>query len=188
MAPEVLYRVCYGTTKPSDFHKSLLTVRPAILHEYERHRVKQCDYPAIIPATAVDEASNSDQTKATRASVRGTYVSGLTDGDIWRIDIFEGPEYKRINVKVHPLSNVGDSEGNGNVEATEPVDVKTYVWIADRNNLEDAEWDFADFVRTKMARWTGGWEEYEGKWTYREVRASIQGEMGGAVGFNKWID
>jgi hypothetical protein len=177
MAPEVLYRVCYGTTQPTDFQKSLLTVRPAILRGYERRRVKDCDYPAIIPADSTKRKNLTPEAiAASTPSVRGTVVSGLTDGDIWRLDIFEGPEYERINVDAHPLMRAKEDDSS---EANMPVRVQTYVWIATRTQLEDGEWDFADFVRTKMARWTGGWEEYEGKFIYREVRASIQGEVRG---------
>lgn len=35
--------------------------------------------------------------------VRGTLVTGLTDGDVWRLDIFEGAEYVRRGVRVSVL-------------------------------------------------------------------------------------
>ena len=197
MAPEVLYRVCYGNTKPTAFQKSLLTIQPAVLHGYSRHRVKLCDYPAIIPvkqmpasaASAANTCSNivpqsrvpgkkepSESPKSpvksnveffgpqplADASVRGTYVSGLTDGDLWRLDVFEGDEYERSFVDVQPLVNIGRADGTGNVEG-EPVLVQTYVWVSSRSRLEDREWDFDDFVKTKMARWVDRGEEYEGE-------------------------
>ena len=96
-------------------------------------------------------------------SVRGTVVTGLTQGDVYRLDIFEGSEYRRERVEVYPLEVVGDETGQGNVEAAEPVRAQTYVWIAGNDLLEPGEWDFADFMRTKMSRWAGTDEEYQGE-------------------------
>lgn len=154
MAPPVLQRVIWGSqTPPTPAHASLLHVRPAILHAHRRHRVQHADYPAIVPV-------------ATSSSVRGTLVEGLTDGDIWRLDIFEGSEYQRQKVKVNVLLQNGDSSsrqtGMGelsqneqdNVEANE-VEAETYIWIAGAHRLDPEEWDFVEFVRDKMKRWVG---------------------------------
>jgi len=153
MSEEVLYRVCYGSPTPSNFQKSLLTTQPAILHSYRRHKVRSGDYPAIIDSP--------------ESSVRGTYVRGLTEGDIWRLDIFEGDEYERRRVKVKTLKEVGDDKGRGNIEGEE-VEVETYVWIAGKGMLEDGEWDFEEFRREKMHRWVGQRNDYDG-----ELRPSI---------------
>ncbi|KAL8637879.1 MAG: hypothetical protein Q9228_004903 [Teloschistes exilis] len=150
MEPLVLYRVIYGTSNPSSFQKSLLTVKPATLHHHRRHRVRFCDYPAIIPTAP---AANS--------SVRGAYVRGLTDGDIFRLDIFEGVEYERRKVKIRVLEKEGDEvTGEGNVEGEE-VEVETYVWIAGQAALEEGEWDFGEFRREKMGSWVDAREEYD---------------------------
>src|SRR6186713_2175264 len=91
MAPPVLHRVIWGPSPPSTaVQKSQLSIRPAILRQFQRHKVRYADYPAILPANA-------------QASVRGTLVTGLTDGDIWRLDIFEGSDYKRRKVSVRVL-------------------------------------------------------------------------------------
>lgn len=148
MAPQVLHRVCYGSPNPTAFQKSLLTIQPAILHSYRRHKVRDCDYPAIIPLAG--------------ASVRGTYVQGLTDGDIWRLNVFEGDQYTREKVRIKLLKKVGDEQGQGNVEGQE-VEAETYVWADGTKDLENGEWDFAEFRAQKIARWIGGNEEYEGK-------------------------
>jgi len=167
MAPQVLYRVCYGSATPSANQKALLTIRPAILHSFCRHKVRNCDYPAITP----DEST----------TVRGTYVQGLTAGDLWRLDIFEGDEYSRKKVKVKVLDKVGDEKGRGNIEGDE-VEAETYVWIAGEHLLEKVEWDFGEFQRDKMRRWVGGRDE-----EYSEVddavKASGQDPTGGR-GFN----
>ncbi|MCJ1238743.1 hypothetical protein MMC14_006734 [Varicellaria rhodocarpa] len=141
MAPQILHRVCYGTTSPTPFQISSLTIHPAILPNYCRHKVIHADYPAITPSSLPS------------SSVRGTIVSGLTDGDLRRLDIFEGDEYERRKVKVRFLElGVGVSE--------EEVEVETYVWVAREEGLEEGEWDFEEFTREKMGRWVGN-EEYD---------------------------
>lgn len=123
---------------------------PAVLHGYQRHRVRHADYPAILPIKG--------------SSVRGTYVTGLTDADIWRLDIFEGSEYRRDKVKIRILTTVGDSDGKGNVEGEE-AEAETYIWHSDSGKLEGREWDFTEFQREKMRFWVGakGEGEYAGR-------------------------
>ena len=96
------------------------------------------------------------------SSVRGTFVQGLTDGDIWRLDIFEGDQYSREKVRVRLLDKVGDEDGRGNVEGDE-VDAETYIWVDDKEDLEKGEWDFAEFRRNKLHRWSDGNDEYGGR-------------------------
>ncbi|KAF2716535.1 hypothetical protein K431DRAFT_13249 [Polychaeton citri CBS 116435] len=151
MATQVLHRVCHGSTSPDNpvYATHNLKTYPAILHNHRRHRVKNCDYPAVIPAT-------------TESTVRGSYVTGLTENDIWRLDIFEGDQYAREKVKVKILTTVGDEKGEGNVEGEE-VEAETYIWIAPKHELEEVEWDFAEFQREKMRFWVGA----EGEAEYR---------------------
>ena len=153
MVPEILARVCG--------HKGKWTVQPAILHEYRRHRVAGADYPAIIPTP--------------NANVRGTYVTGLSRSDIAKLDIFEGSEYKRVDVKINVLDVIGDLDGKGNVEGAE-FDVQTYVWISRVLYLEDKEWDFAEFQKGKMRRWIESHEEFEGK-NFEELKKQFVGRM-----------
>lgn len=148
MAPQVLHRVIFGTTKPEPAQASRITIVPAILINYMRHRVSDCDYPAIIPSP---EAG---------ACVRGTYVRGLTAADLWRLDLFEGDQYNRVKVKLRLLRNDGGED--------DEVEAETYVWADGSVDLEDGEWDFEEFRREKMSRWIGDDEEYEG-----ELRPSI---------------
>ena len=150
MAPPVLHRVIWGSqTPPTPAHASLLHIRPAILHAHRRHKVKGADYPAILPVSS------------TSSSVRGTLVEGLTDGDIWRLDIFEGSEYARRKVKVLALQDKDKGEGMGDLSQNEEdniegeIEAETYIWAAGSHRLEPEEWDFAAFVRDKMKRWVG---------------------------------
>ncbi|KAL8830957.1 MAG: hypothetical protein Q9191_001137 [Dirinaria sp. TL-2023a] len=161
MATQVLYRVCFGTPNPTRFQKNLLTIRPAILHSYCRRKVEGCDYPAVIPSPG--------------SSVRGTYVQGLTEGDLGRLDIFEGDQYIRQNVRVRLLNVVGDESGKGNVEGQE-AEASLYVWVDANDGLEDGEWDFAEFMRDKISKWIGSSDEYE------EVDQAVRAEGGDPTG------
>ncbi len=131
------------------FLASKVVIRPAILHDYCRHKVEFCDYPGIVPEKG--------------HSVRGTYVTGLTDGDIYRLDSFEGPEYNRQKVKVSVLKEDGQTEG-------EEVEAETYVYIAGKDQLEDQEWDYDEFRLEKMHRWADQSDEYQGElWRERQI-------------------
>lgn len=157
MAPPVLHRVIHGSTKPERWQKDLITVRPALLQNYRRHKVKHCDYPGILPVNS--SGSNASSSTIT-ASVRGTLVTGLTDGDIWRLDIFEGDQYTRQVVKVKLLSDstaLDATVDESNLESliVDEVDAETYVWCAPREELEEEEWDFEEFKREKMWAWVG---------------------------------
>lgn len=162
MAPGVLHRVIHGTHDPEPWQKSLLTVRPALLRSYRRHRVRNADYPAILPHN--DEEGSS-------SCVRGSVVSGLTEGDLYRLDIFEGSQYSRQKVKVQVLKDVGldeaaaddnggDDNNNNNyynnkTRVVEEVEAETYVWLEGIETLEPKEWDFEEFKRDKMKAWMG---------------------------------
>lgn len=145
MAREILYRVCYGTSSIQEHPKlkklaSGLSIRPAILHNYCRHKVLDADYPAIIPQQG--------------HTVRGTYVTGLTDSDIAHLDIFEGSEYERKNVKVVLLED-GQEKG-------EAKEAQSYIWSSGVDRLEKKEWDYEEFRKTKMHRWADTSDEFEG--------------------------
>jgi len=191
MAPQVLSRVT-GHSLTS------LTIRPAILPDYRRHRVRQADYPALLPQSG--------------STVRGTLVSGLTDNDMFRLDRFEGDEYARRPVRARILpaekgqsaSEAGSAETvlsvDAGVEAPkdgqkngyqsednlgEEVACETYVWNAPESSLEDAEWDFDEFVREKLWRWAGSDNEY------REVDDAVrekQEDGGDPTGGRNFLD
>jgi len=146
MAPEVLHRVCYGSNFAADPAKvklaATLIIKPAILHEYCRHQVEMADYPGIIPEKG--------------HTVRGTYVTGLTDGNIRNLDRFEGSEYDRREVSVALLKL--DSEHN--LVEKDEVQTETYVFTGGADRLKKEEWDYAVFRKKKMHRWADKSEEY----------------------------
>jgi hypothetical protein len=166
MAPRVLSRVCFGPNLPDSTTSRLssLAFSPALLPGYRRHRVRHADYPGII--------ENKE------AEVRGTLVSGLTDGDMWRLDTFEGNEYVRKKVKVKILKVDKNKSGSAERDGVLPpstthdsskvedgdVDAETYVWIGGSFTLDPAEWDFDEFVREKMWRWVDEDGEKEGEY------------------------
>ncbi|KAK1144369.1 hypothetical protein N8T08_005522 [Aspergillus melleus] len=209
MAPQILHRVIHGNPSPEPWQKALLTFKPAVLHGYRRHRVRGADYPGIIKVpgssegSSLDETSNSTtgtasasgsgsgsglgpQTEGAQTipegSVLGTVVSGLTDGDIHRLNIFEGPDYVKEPVTVRILQETlsmdgsshdglahahDDSDGGKHLrdvldaagaefaDEGEEVRADTYVWVGGEGKLEEAEWDFEAFKRDKMAWWVG---------------------------------
>ncbi|KAI6712939.1 hypothetical protein JHW43_004498 [Diplocarpon mali] len=156
MAREVLNRVIYGVSKPlpssPQYTLSLsLKISPALLPSYCRHKVQHADYPGIIP-----DASRE---------VRGTYVTGLTEGDIWRLDRFEGSEYDRQDVVVTLLSEEADGRAVETEGKAEERRTQTYVYTAGEERLEKKEWDYEVFRREKLHRWADASDEYRGKST-----------------------
>lgn len=147
--PQMLSRVIYGTTTPEPWQCKNLCIRPAVLHDYCRHQVKYADYPGIIA-----EAGKC---------VKGTYVTGITDMDIWRLDAFEGGEYKREVVTTKILNDDG-TEG-------EDVECSIYVYRYE-HGLVKAEWDFEQFVKEKLHHWVGESKEFAGQ-------SDSDGEEGG---------
>lgn len=165
MAPAVLHRVCHGSSSPTNpiFATHNLRTHAALLPNHQRRRVKSADYPAILPHPT--------------STVRGTYVTGLTDSDIWRLDIFEGSEYERVKVKCKLLEPQPPKTFSGIVtsgeervqlgsvfgaDGREEVEAETYLWIGGEARLEEREWDFEEFQREKMRFWVG--EEASGEY------------------------
>jgi hypothetical protein len=174
MAPGVLYRVIYGNAHPEPWQQKLITVRPALLESHRRHRVKYMSYPAIVPRTG--------------SSVRGTVVTGLTQGDIYRLDIFEGDQYRRKKVKVKVLTKVGLDEsiqsGEAEEQASEEVEAETYVWKDDLDELEDGEWDFEEFKRERMRFWMGEGSSEESNIEVDEGFADVDNAIAAAKGID----
>ena len=146
MAPEVFYTVCYRSEKVPKAISDLHTFTDAVLHGYSRRRVEGQDYPGMMPEEG--------------HSTRGIYVTGLTKANISKLDYFEGEEYERRKVKVKLLLKAGNAKGEGNVEGEEK-EADTYVYLY-KNQLEEREWDFDEFYREKMSRWTRGGHVFDG--------------------------
>lgn len=145
MAREVLHRVIYENDGLSDPVKAKLAaklrIRPAILHDHTRRRVRYADYPGMIPLAG--------------HTVRGTYVTGLRDIDIRRLDMFEGGQYERQKIRCHIITEDGKSTG-------EECVAETYIFTEGDEHLENREWDYEEFRRDKLYRWSGQSEEFKG--------------------------
>lgn len=154
MVPQILHRVIFYNDNPPASVKSILTIRQALLENYSRRAVRYATYPGIIPQKD--------------SWVLGTYVTGLTDQHIQRLDRFEGDQYTRKHVKVRLLEEAGQQTNEDGTTETryvegQEVDAETYEWSDSLANLEDAEWDFQEFKETKLHRWVRTNEEYAGE-------------------------
>jgi len=127
MAPEVLFSVIYGRKNPGKVFEDLHTFHPAILDNHARRVLAFADYPGVVPQEG--------------ESVQGVYVTGLTDANMERLDIFEGSEYVREKVKVRLLEN-------GETRETE-----VYIYLH-AEDLKEGEWDFEHFKKEKLALWS----------------------------------
>ncbi|KAJ5619499.1 hypothetical protein N7510_003483 [Penicillium lagena] len=164
MAPQVLHRVIYGCSDLDPNNKTPPRFQPAVLHGYRRYRVRDEEYPGIVAAT---ETGDADSVGDSQMSVLGTLVSGLTDSDIRLLDDYEGSEYVRERILVRTadkslgLASSGEKASAdmsllhafNTAEATNEVSAMAYVWVAGRERLEEAEWDFQTFTRDKLSWW-----------------------------------
>lgn len=161
MVPAILHRIIHGSSTPEPWQKALLTTRPALLPGYRRYRVKGADYPAILPYAPPESSS-----------VLGVVVTGLTEGDVLRLDVFEGTMYEKRSVKVKVPKRKGAPEdeddkslqkgldhtahltGKQEEDEMEEVEATTYVWTDPEEDLDmGAEWDFESFKRDKLTWW-----------------------------------
>lgn len=148
MEPQVFYSVCYDNKSPPSDTQERHTFTPAILHGYCRRRVRYADYPGMI-----EDAEHA---------VRGTIVSGISKANLERLDFFEGGQYDRRVVRPKLLVEEGDEKtGAGNVEG-EQIVTESYIYL-NKNDLEDKEWDFSEFKRDKLQKWTRAGYVFEGE-------------------------
>lgn len=166
MAPGVLKRVIFGDPRNhSTTKRPLPTPLPALLPGHRRHRVRNCDYPAVVPED--------------KSSVRGTLVTGLTSGDIYRLDMFEGDDYDRrvVNVVIDRKAAQEQIESGHEwdlldeeklLKDGEEVLAHCYIWKASTDDLEPEEWDFKKFKEEKLWRWAGGHADYEHEYSGKQ--------------------
>lgn len=150
MEPQVFFSVCYDNKDPPEEIRKRHTFQPAVLHGYCRRRVRSADYPGM-----VEDADHA---------VRGAVISGVTKANLERLDFFEGAAYDRRVVRPKLLTKVGNEKGEGNEEG-EQIITESYIFL-DKDWLEDKEWDFAEFRRDKLKKWTRAGYVFEGELTY----------------------
>ncbi|KAG5643018.1 hypothetical protein DXG03_001756 [Asterophora parasitica] len=137
--------------------------------DYTRHKVKRAEYPGLIPYEQGRVLVDRDLEPEER-SVRGTLVTGLSERDIKLLDIFEGSEYVRKPIDVHPLSPLVklaeypiDEKAlipakppalPAREELSVPVNAETYVYHHYKR-LEPELWSFEEFVQKNAWKWYG---------------------------------
>ncbi|KAK7033155.1 hypothetical protein R3P38DRAFT_2921074 [Favolaschia claudopus] len=157
MHPKILKRVIGN-------EGSHLQICQAVLLNFTRHKVKSADYPGIIPYSE-GRVLFDDELDREACSVRGTMVTGLTPSDTRRLDYFEGGEYDRKKVAVHPLEDlvclsdyemptVKPSALPPDSDLPGAVEVETYVFY-NISYLKAEIWDFDDFCKKNAAKWYG---------------------------------
>ncbi|KIY49222.1 hypothetical protein FISHEDRAFT_40992 [Fistulina hepatica ATCC 64428] len=138
--------------------------------DFTRHRVKDADYPGIIPyeRSAKNFGTLLDHNEI---SVRGTLVTGLTPLDIKYLDEFEDDEYDRQEVEVHPLGafititeaiTAIETEAKPSLLPSTPPPmpadlapaVKADAYIFKQVEWLEAEtWSYEDFVKNRAKHW-----------------------------------
>ncbi|GHJ85264.1 hypothetical protein NliqN6_1666 [Naganishia liquefaciens] len=174
MVPQILTRVLG--------HKGhALKFRDAILPGYVRHCVKGADYPGILPVEASKRLLGRELSEE-ESSVRGTYVSGLTQTDVRALDVFEGDEYTRTQLSIFTLTPaqslanlsidfttpttrayISPTNAQQSIDAHEEGFERTEAWCYCWKDTTDAGvtaldaqvWDFQAFLTDKSHRWTG---------------------------------
>ena len=113
----------YGTLQFLSILKTItgktFVVKPAVLNGFKRYRVKNAEYPAIIPNAG--------------SKISGYIVEMVDDISLNAIDNFEGVEYEKreVTITVNGKYILG----------------LTYVWIAGSENLDDYDWDMSYFEK-----------------------------------------
>ncbi|TFY82834.1 hypothetical protein EWM64_g1177 [Hericium alpestre] len=149
-----------------------LTIAPAILPDHTRHHVAHADYPGVVPYTSSKILFDHDLDEDEK-SVRGTLIAGLTQYDLYLLDVFEGDEYVRNPVPVHPLGpltplnaattpKVESSIVPTSVpplpppsELSETVQAQTYIWCKPITQLRKELWSYETFVKENASKWIG---------------------------------
>ncbi|KAN0140918.1 hypothetical protein V8E53_001362 [Lactarius tabidus] len=189
MHPKILKRVLHNDA-------SHLKICPAILSGYTRHKVMYADYPAILPSER-GQALLGRELTSEENSVRGTLVSGLTAEDVALLDVFEGDEYVRLQVLVHPLgpfeSVPVDTATSGAIEdnlipadlpplpaaseMAQTVPAQTYVWCQHDGGLDKELWSFEEFIRKNAWKWVDRGAQRDDYDEVDRVRERLRGEI-----------
>lgn len=110
---------------------------PAVLAGFSRHPVAGEDYPGI--------------RRSAGEHVSGLLYRGLDAAALARLDLFEGPQYRRETVTV--------TLADGHREVAE-------AWVfreAFAHLLEDGDWDFDTFARERQQRFRHRYTGFQGR-------------------------
>jgi len=174
MNPDGLYcAFFYGTLMHPDILKRVigndgthLKICSGILLDHTRHQIKHADYPAVIPYSK-SKGMFSRELSAEERSVRGSLIFGLSESDMRLLDIFEGDEYIRSQLPVHPLSapislslhlkSHPSVIPHNHTPSTlpSPINADVYIWVNPPYYLKPSLWCFDDFVKNDAWKWVG---------------------------------
>ncbi|KAF8134919.1 hypothetical protein EV363DRAFT_1447730 [Boletus edulis] len=165
---------------------SYLQIRPALLLGYTRHKTNGGDYPGMVPYSQSRVMFSRDLEPEER-SVRGSMVVGLSDKDMRLLDIFEGDEYTRELVHVHPLGpsiSIDNVEVTGEVPPIPPpnelettIEVFTYVWCRPLSELQPKLWSFKEFIEESAWKWIGAASRDREDYTEVDRRRDMEGTI-----------
>jgi len=93
---------------------------PFILNGFKRYRVRGCDYPAIV--------------EETESKAEGLLIENVDKNSMEILTFFEGEEYQKQQITVFN-------------SVKKEITAATFVWIADKNLLENREWSAIEFKR-----------------------------------------
>ncbi|KAF7970625.1 hypothetical protein HWV62_23559 [Athelia sp. TMB] len=162
MHPEILKRVIGNDG-------THLKICSAILLDYTRHQIKHADYPAVLPYSKSKALFNRELSPEEK-SVRGSLVTGLSESDVRLLDVFEGDEYTRERVPVHPISAYSTlspaprtphaipaavPHSHSAASLPPPVMAHTYIWCQPPAQLTPSLWSFEEFVAKNAWKWVG---------------------------------
>ncbi|KAI0327843.1 hypothetical protein GY45DRAFT_1282989 [Cubamyces sp. BRFM 1775] len=183
-----------------------LEMCPALLLDHTRHKIRHADYPAVLPysksRTLFIDSGREDLPPEER-TVRGTFVRGLSNEDIALLDLFEGDEYTREGVAVHPLGPLAPlsatpvprpdplAASNGATDADvvpltapdlppldalpSPLAAETYIYAGPLKELSHELWSYDDFVRENAWKWVGTGER-DGYYAEVDHRREMDGK------------
>ncbi len=116
----------YGTLLSSEITEKLtgktFKTTHAVLDGYKMYCVKDCDYPAILLEQG--------------AEVKGKILLNVDDSALKILSEYEGNEYEKRMVKVMCSNKVEDT--------------LTFVWVKEKDRLENKKWNFAEFQNKKL--------------------------------------
>ena len=131
----------YGTLLIDDLFHRIVKGRyqkmPGTITGYERRKVINQVYPALIPSMSIDE------------EVSGAIYIKINDEDIGRLDHFEGEMYQRTAVLVH-------IHPNQTWNAETYVCMKSFLHLVDPHTWSPA--NFSQEARNRFLKEFPGWE------------------------------
>ncbi|KAI8337204.1 Butirosin biosynthesis, BtrG-like protein [Chlamydoabsidia padenii] len=137
MATEIIADVLCGRSAPPAIKvKKLASLKMtlALLKGHRRYAVKHAEYPGIL------------ETENPNDQVEGILCEGLTLRDVEALDEYEGDEYERRQVNVIKKQEAaGQAENDGGM-----VPCQVYLWVADRQQLDDKDWDYDHWRKTHL--------------------------------------